>query len=244
MTSGDDIHDWVSIDDDDSTWLFDTSFLLSNYRCIYGEGCRSIEPEPDPTGTFGCCSHGAHFVDGEDRKRVEELATRLTDEEWQFAARARERGGPTKKGKDGEWVTRKAKGGCIFLNRHDFPSGPGCALHLAALNRGERPLDWKPAVCWQVPLRLDVHTDAHGYETVFVRAWQRRDWGGGGDDFNWWCTEGDDPIAFRAETPVYETAREELIELMGQDLYERLATELGRRRRETPVALGASRPII
>lgn len=237
MTAGQDLHEWISLEDGDSTWVFDASFLLSSYHCIYGAGCRSIETEPDPSGTIGCCSHGAHFVDREDRKRVEALAAQLSAEEWQFKARAEERGGSTKKGSGGSWVTRKAKGACIFLNRDGFEGGSGCALHLGAMNRGERPLDWKPAVCWQVPLRLDVHTDDYGHETVLLRAWQRRDWGDGGADFNWWCIE--DEAAYSADAPVYETARDELVELMGDEVYRRMAAELDRRRRETPVELSA-----
>ena len=39
----------------------------------------------------------------------------------------------TKVGKD-EWRTRLHKDACIFLNRPGFAAGPGCALHLHAMN--------------------------------------------------------------------------------------------------------------
>lgn len=238
---------WLSLDDGQSaTWLFEVDFLLSNYHCVYGRGCRSITEEPDPTGVIGCCNHGAHFIDGTDRKRVAALAEQLEDGEWQYRRRAMDRGGPLKK-KGGEWVTRKADGACIFLNREDFAAGPGCALHIGALNRGARPLEWKPAVCWQVPIRLDVHVDDYGYETVLVRAWRRRDWGPGGQEFHWWCVE--DEIAYSAREPLYVTARDELSELMGPDLYRRLVAELDRllaeeperRRAGVPVTIGGKR---
>lgn len=229
---------WVSLEDGESTtWLFDVGYLLSNYHCIYGEGCPSIDEQPDPTETNGCCSHGAHFINAEDRRRVVALAEQLDDNEWQFRARASARGGPVKKKKRGEWVTRKVDGACIFLNREGFEGGKGCALHHGAVNRGERPLDWKPTVCWQVPIRLDVHEDDYGHETILVRAWERRDWGPGGEAFHWWCTEED--AAYSAATPVYETARDELVELVGEEVYTRLQVELDRRRRETPVSLGS-----
>lgn len=231
--------DWLELDDEATTWLFDTSFLLSSFQCIYGQGCRSIDVEPDPTETLGCCVHGAHFVDRADRKRVAARAKQLNEDEWEQFANATGRGGPLKKNKKGEWVTRKVGGVCIFLNREGFAGGSGCALHIGALNRGERPLDWKPTVCWQVPIRLDVHTDDYGYETVLVRAWQRRDWGPGGDEFNWWCTDADE--AYTAAAPVYLTASEELIELVGDDVYCRLVAELNTRRSETSVVLSASR---
>ncbi len=216
--------------------MFDVTFLLSDYRCIYGEGCRSIDRSPDTSDLLGCCLHGAHFVDAEDRKAVAAKVPELSPDEWQFHDRAMRKGGPFKRKGNGDWVTRRAEGACIFLNREGFPGGAGCALHAAAVRRGERPLDWKPDVCWQVPLHLDIHTDEYGHETILVRAWQRRDWGPGGEDFHWWCIEDDAP--YRAAAPVYRTSRDELIEMVGPGIYERLAAELDRRQVETPVSLG------
>ena len=209
---------------------------MSGYQCIYGDGCRSIETEPDPTGTIGCCKHGAHFIDDEDRTSVTEVIPLLTKEEWQFQSRAAAKGGPLKQKKSGEWVTRKVDGACIFLNRDGFSGGAGCALHIGAISRGHRPLDWKPDVCWQVPIRLDIHEDEYGHETIFVRAWLRRDWGPGGDEFNWWCTESDEP--YRGDRPLYVTAADELTEMVGEDVYRQLAAELDGRRVETPVSIG------
>ena len=97
------------------------------------------------------------------------------------------------------------------------PGGPGCALHRAALRHGERPLDWKPDVCWQLPLRLDDHTDENGFHTFTLREWKRRDWGEGGEEFHWWCTES--PDAFVGQMPVYEGLRDELVELCGEQPY-------------------------
>ena len=51
--------------------------------------------------------------------------------------------------------TRVVDGACIFLNRPGFAGGAGCALHLAAVDAGESPIDWKPSVCWQLPIRVD-----------------------------------------------------------------------------------------
>ena len=111
---------------------------------------------------------------------------------------------------DGEptTVTRLVDDACIFLNRPGFAGGAGCALHIAALEAGERPLDWKPNVCWQVPLRLEHSTDENGHVTSRLREWKRRDWGEGGDEFHWWCTES--PEAFvgdRAGLPVGAATR-------------------------------------
>lgn len=230
-------HDWFSIEDpnDNATWLFDVTFFLSDYSCIYGQGCQSIAESPTASNALGCCTHGAHFVDDEDRESVAGYVALLTPAEWQFHARAVQKGGPLKKKKDGDWVTRKVDGACIFLNRDGFEGGSGCALHHGAVNRGQRPLDWKPDVCWQVPIHLDIHEDEYGYETIFVRAWQRRDWGPGGSEFHWWCIDTDD--AYSALSPLYLTAKDELVEMVGHGIYQQLVTELDRRRSETPVTI-------
>ena len=85
---------------------------------------------------------------------------------------------------DGETTTTLADDACIFLNRPDFPGGAGCALHAAALRRGESFLDWKPEVCWQAPMRRVDETDTYGHVTSTVREWKRRDWGPGGLEFH------------------------------------------------------------
>ena len=126
-------------------------------------------------------------------------------------------------------VSRLVEGACIFLNRPGFPTGPGCALHVAALNRGERPLDWKPEVCWQLPLRRIDETDQYGHVTSTIREWKRRDWGEGGEEFHWWCTESSD--AFVATSPVYETLKDELVELCGEKPYQLLVDHLTKAKR-------------
>ena len=120
-----------------------------------------------------------------------------------------------------------------MLNRPGFAGGAGCALHQAALDAGERPLDWKPDVCWQLPLRLEESTDDHGHVTSTLREWKRRDWGDGGAEFHWWCTESHD--AFVSPDPVYVTMRDEIVELIGATPYELLADYLDRRREWQPV---------
>lgn len=221
--------------------MFDVTFMLSNFGCIYGQGCPSISDSPEElkpgrAEALGCCVHGAHFADNEDLANTAAYAALLTDDDWQYRRRAAKKGGAFKQNREGAWVTRKVDGACIFLNREDHPGGSGCALHTKALKLGQRPLDWKPDVCWQVPIRLDIHTDDYGHDTVFIRAWERRDWGEGGFDFGWWCTEEHEAYSF-AE-PLFETAREELIELVGEAIYDRMAGEMARLLRETPVHLG------
>jgi hypothetical protein len=108
---------------------------------------------------------------------------------------------------------------CIFLNRPGFPGGAGCALHRAALEAGERPLDWKPDVCWQLPLRRIDTVDDSGQVVSTLREWKRRDWGAGGAEFHWWCTDA--PDAFVGHRPVYEELRDEIIEMTSAWAYDR-----------------------
>jgi hypothetical protein len=128
------------------------------------------------------------------------------------------------------WVTKVVDGACIFLNRPDHPNGAGCAFHQAAVRRNESYLHWKPEVCWQVPMRLDYHRDDNDHLTYILREWKRRDWGEGGADFHWWCTE--DPLAFVGHEPVYRSCAEDIVALVGDGPYRRLAELLDQRGRE------------
>ncbi len=226
-----DLHEWASFDVDGSTYLFDLTFLTSNWTCIFGDGCLGVLTAPAPELVLGCCSYGAHFTGKQDRKRTERYAARLDDSQWQFRGEADALGGPIHKNEDGDTVTHLVDGACIFLNRVGFETGPGCALHSAALAAGERPIDWKPEVCWQLPLRLDHHIDDNEHCTYTLREWKRRDWGEGGEEFHWWCTETDE--AFVGSDPVYETLRDDIIELVGIEPYEALCAHLAGRGTET-----------
>ena len=81
-------------------------------------------------------------------------------------------------------------------------------------------------MCWQVPLRLEHHTDDNGHVTSRLREWKRRDWGEGGNDFHWWCTES--PEAFVGHEPVYMSSRDEIVELVGAHIYDLMVEQLER----------------
>lgn len=227
----DDVHEWLSFDHDGDTYTFDVTFLSSNWTCIYGAGCPGIGEEPAVELELGCCSWGAHFTGKKDRKRTLARAAELTADEWQLRDAAAERGGAVFRNDEGTWQTHVVDGACIFLNRPDHPGGAGCAFHQAAVSRGESYLDWKPEVCWQVPLRLDFHRDDNDHLTYILREWKRRDWGPGGADFHWWCTE--DPLAFVGHEPVYVTCRSDIEHLVGVSPAAVLAELLDERRRPT-----------
>jgi hypothetical protein len=222
-------HEWVSIPDpdEDRTWMFDVTFLLSNWTCIFGRGCQGVLTAPAPEMVQGCCSYGAHFVDDADAARVEKAAAKLTPDQWQFMGRAKGKSA-LRTNKAGIQVTRLVDGACIFLNRPGFPGGPGCALHRRALETGERPMDLKPEVCWQLPLRReDLECDG-GHVVSTVGQWDRRHWGRGGADFAWWCT--DTPDAFVGSMPVYQEMAAELEGVVGRKAYRLIASYLDQRR--------------
>jgi hypothetical protein len=214
-----DTHEWLSFEDEDEerTWVFDATFLTSNWTCIFGNGCQGVLTGPAPELVQGCCSYGAHLVDKKDARRVEKAAATLTPEEWQNHG--------VKKtvihtNKHGETVTRLLDDACIFLNRPGFAAGAGCAFHIAAARRGINFMELKPEVCWQLPLRREDHVDDdEGHVISVIRQWDRRHWGKGGREFHWWCTES--PDAFVGKKPVYREMQAELTEMVGAKIYDR-----------------------
>lgn len=214
---------WVEFTDPadpDQVFRCDLTWLTSSWTCIFGRGCLGILPgRPDD----GCCSHGAHFSDRADEKRVRKWAKRLTAEDWQYEAEGR-LGGIFEKDEDGSRKTRVVDDACIFLNRPGFPGGSGCALHQLAERVGVHPLETKPDVCWQLPIRRTYRWVTRPDDTKFLEVsiaeYDRRAWGPGGHDFGWWCTGATE--AHVGREPVYLSYAPELTELMGAKAYDEL----------------------
>jgi len=212
--------EWLRVDTTEVEWVVDGSFLASSWQCIWGRGCLGILDEPAEELNQGCCSVGAH-LDGEDEARTTAtLAAMLDPERFQFHAEAA----------DGVFSdetatnTRVVDGACIFLNRPGFPGGEGCALHLGALDDGEAPMDWKPSVCWQLPIRVDWEPIDGGRERATVRRWSRADWGDEGEDMAWCCTEGD--RAYVGDRPVIDSLADELTGVLGPEVVVELRRRL------------------
>ena len=212
---------WVEFPDpadDEQIFRCDLTWLTSRWTCIFGRGCQGIE-----TGraSDGCCTLGAHFCDDDDEKRVASHAARLTPETWQLHDAASE-GGWAEVNEEGARQTRRVGGACIFLNRPGFPGGEGCSLHTLALREGREPLETKPDVCWQLPIRRTYdwvdRPDDTRVLVVSIGEYDRRGWGPGGHDLHWWCTGA--TSAHGAGEPVYVSYRPELTELMGAPAYE------------------------
>jgi hypothetical protein len=202
----------------------DVTWLLSRWTCIFGRGCHGVV---EGRGSDGCCSHGAFFTDADDEKRVRSFVKRLTPDTWQLYTRGFEKWTELDSVGDDENRRRTARvdGACIFLNRPGFPGGEGCALHALALREGLHPLETKPDVCWQLPVRRAQEWVTRPDDTqVLVSTlgeFDRRGWGEGGHDLYWWCTSS--PEAHVAAQPLYVEYAAELTALIGAPAYARLA---------------------
>jgi hypothetical protein len=199
--------------------------------CIFGQGCQGIYADaPD----VGCCTLGAHFADQDDEKRVAAYVGMLDEELWQQKPAGKVRTEDwIELDDDGERKTRvtevDGQQACIFQNRPDFaPSkgggGAGCALHALAYVLGKNPLETKPDVCWQLPIRRTfrevTRQDDTTYTEVTIGEYDRRGWGPGGHDLDWYCSGNTE--AHVAMEPVYVTNEAELTELMGRPAYDEL----------------------
>lgn len=215
--------DWLVLADGDGSWQVDASFLASNWTCIWDRGCQGIERTADPEAGLGCCSVGAELLDEEEAMTIAALAATIDPNAFQhyveFVGHGAFSDTPTPAGKRN---TRVVDGACIFLNRPGFEGGHGCVLHAEAQRLGESHIDWKPSICWQLPLRVQRSS-----EEATVRGWLRQDWGDEGDAMAWCCTEGEQ--AYVGERPVVESLREELVALLGEDLVDEIAQRLASR---------------
>ena len=198
----------------------DLTWLMSSWTCVFGDGCHGvIEGRADD----GCCSHGAFYSDDEDEQRVAGFVARLKKKTWQYAAVGRADGWTVVDELDGEPARKTATvdGACIFLNRPGFSGGSGCALHAQALREGLHPLETKPDVCWQLPVRRvqeEIQTpDERTVTLTTLGEFDRRGWGPGGEDLYWWCTSS--PDAHVGADPVVVSYGPELTELIGAPAY-------------------------
>ncbi len=203
----------------------DLTWLTSSWVCIFGAGCQGIYADrPDD----GCCTLGAHFTEKDDYRRVRAVAAELGEDEWQFHDVGTAGGGLRKESwtelEDGVRKTKVVDGACIFLNRPGFPAGAGCTLHQHAVVKGLPPTSLKPEVCWQLPIRRTYRTverpDATSYLEVSIGEYDRRGWGPGGHDLDWYCSGN--PEAHVGREPVYRSNKAELVELMGEPGYQQL----------------------
>lgn len=213
--------DGLAIFDGETHWSFDADFLRSNWQCTWGRGCQGILDEPAEHLGQGCCSVGAELGDVDEAMQLTAMAALLTPIGFQHHALA----GAGIFSDDRRMNTRVVDGACIFLNRPGFDGGAGCALHLAATVRGESPIEWKPSVCWQLPIRVVWADRDDGTETAHVRRWTRADWGPEGETMAWCCTE--EAATYSGDRPVIESLAAEIEAVVGTPVLVELRRRLG-----------------
>ena len=213
---------YTEIDAGDTLWRFDRRFLTSNWTCIWGRGCQGIGTVAAPELGHGCCSLGAELDGVDEALTLAANADALSPDIFQHHAEAAAGGVFRDETRD---ATRVVDGACIFLNRVGFAGGAGCALHLAAGRADESPIDWKPSVCWQLPIKVDWVMRDDDVEVATVRGWERRDWGDDGPGMAWCCTEGTD--AYVGDRQVVDSLADELTEIVGHTVFVELRRRLG-----------------
>jgi hypothetical protein len=221
--------EWIEfLDPDDEKHLVraDLTWLLSRWTCVFGSACHGIVAG---RAQDGCCSHGAFFTDADDENRVKSAAAKLTPETWQHYRKGF-KNYTEMDTIDGAKPARRTAiqsedGPCVFLNDASFAGGGGCALHAQALRDGVHPLQYKPDVCWQLPVRREQDWIKRPDGTKLLQStlteFDRRGWGPGGHDLDWWCTSS--PDAHVGSDPMYVSYAPELIALIGKGAYDRLA---------------------
>jgi hypothetical protein len=220
---------WIEVRanvDEDTTWsyLADLDWLLSGYGCIFGKGCKGITGHAD----IGCCAEGVTSTGKEERKEINERALQLSPDEFEMydVFHGKLESQAWEKKTKGFWNTfRVRKNGveaCVFANREGFKGGVGCAFHIAALNRGEDPIDWKPDACWQVPIEVET---IEKRRLTIIRLMNEEDWYGGfrnGECFtHYWCAE--DPNAWQNPEPFFRRCESELkLAIENDDAWEQI----------------------
>jgi hypothetical protein len=221
--------EWIEfVDPEDPKHVIraDLTWLLSRWTCVFGKACHGIIAG---RASDGCCSHGAFFTDSDDEERVKAAAKRLTPETWQHYRRGfknyTEMDSIDGKSPARRTATQGEEGPCVFLNDADFAGGGGCALHGQALRDGVHPLEYKPDVCWQLPVRREQEwskrPDGSKVLVTTLTEFDRRGWGSGGHDLDWWCTSS--PEAHVGIDAMYLSYEPELTALVGKSAYAKLA---------------------
>ncbi|MCS4535777.1 hypothetical protein [Corynebacterium sp. HS2168-gen11] len=234
-------------EDPEHIFSFDLTWLESHYRCGFGtQACRGISTEHPE---FGCCNHGAFLVDEDDREQLRDAVSRMPAHYWQLRPQTTdtyfEQADESQlepwllwdelENEEGEpepaLKTVVVAGACIFANRTGWPTGTGCALHQWALDHDEDLTIIKPEVCWQLPLRrleaYEQRGDGREILRTTITEYDRRGWGEGGEDFDWYCTTS--PGCHENAQPLWKSCEPELRSLIGDATFEILAQHLTQR---------------
>lgn len=113
--------------------------------------------------------------------------------------------------------TKVVKGACIFLNRPGFPAGAGCALHQKGVRMGRARTRSSRTCAGNSPIRRHYSNikrpDGTSYLEITITGFDRRGWGSGGHDLDWYCSAN--PEAHVGREPVFRSSKAELVRAHG-----------------------------
>ena len=113
----------------------------------------------------------------------------------------------------------------FFTTLKASPVATGAHCTIWPKKRAFTFIETKPDVCWQLPLRRSydsvTYEDGRERQVVVLGEYDRRAWGAGGADLDWYCTGNTE--AHTASEPVYINSKEEIVALIGALAYEELA---------------------
>ena len=147
--------------------------------CIFGSGCQGIYADrPDD----GCCTLGCAL------RRQGRLAAGAARGQELGGRRSGSSGRRTAAGhkdswtemEDGDRKTRVVDGACIFLNRPGFAGRGRLCPAPAGGPRRTPPLETKPDVCWQLPIRRSYRTVERPDGTEYLEVTSPSTTGAGG----------------------------------------------------------------
>lgn len=240
--------EFVDPDDPERIFSIDLTWVESTWSCRFGTSqCLGID---ESNQAVGCCIHGAYIADEEDRDTVYNAVAQMPPKYWQLRPAETDAffkaADPTWLEPWLEWdeevdealepetddedagphiKTKVVDGACIFANRPGHPTGPGCALHQWAMAEGRNIVGSKPEVCWQVPFSREdewqERSDGQEILRTTIGEYDRRQWGGGGEDFDWWCTGAPECHTPNGGTlePIWKSMKDELTALIGEAAY-------------------------
>lgn len=222
-------------------WQVHFTFLASNWECLYGNGCPGLFGTHENTykDDIGCCRHGFWFSDPDDMDRIQSRVDQLTGEDWDIERMAKFKHdwkvvfSIDRDEEDINGRSRVSDGACVFSNRNTGSVGRtgkmGCAFHHLGERIGQPDhVDTFPAVCWQLPLRMQTEGQIN-----YVYPWTLDEWGGQDEDGTydsfacWWCVDSNE--AYSGSRRVYQGMEHELRELMGDQAYDRMVELLEER---------------
>lgn len=232
--------EFTNPEDQNHIFSIDLTWVESHYSCQFGTAnCRGIIKG---FSQVGCCNHGAFLTDETDRNQLVEAVSAMPKRYWQHRPAEVDAYIESDRSELEPWLewdeldndegeaepalkTTLVSGACIFANRQDWETGPGCAIHQWAVDTGQDLTVVKPEVCWQLPLRRleawEERPDGVEILRTTITEYNRRGWGNGGEDFDWYCTTA--PSCHGSSTPLWQSCEAELRALMGDAAYEVLA---------------------